>query len=195
MTVTNEQIKIENEQLQEMFDDFVSENNKYKKISKMIWDTLFFHAGDSFITMNKKERDQFFRTYIVYDDLADGTRKQYKRAFDNIADFVEGEPRKVKDNCECNNKTNLVHNPRNKDNKTNDSDSDKLCESISSLRKSLNLTEQEIKDLEQKLEKLRNKFACDKCRLAKIERVQKEYRRVQKESKRVQEEVKEVLSY
>ena len=195
MTVTNEQIKIENEQLQEMFDDFVSENNKYKKISKMIWDTLFFYAGDSFITMNKKERDQFFRTYIVYDDLADGTRKQYKRAFDNIADFVEGKPQKVKDNCECNYKTSLVHNPRNKDNKTNDSDSEKLSESISSLRKSLNLTEKEIKDLEQKLEKLRNKFACDKCRLAKIERVQKEYRRVQKESKRVQEEVKEVLSY
>lgn len=184
-----------NEQLQEMYDDFVSENNKYKYISEMIWKALFFYAGDSFITMNKKERDQFFRTYIVHDDLAQGTRKQYKHAFDNIANFIEGKPRNVIYKCEYNNKTKLVHIPRNKDNKTNDSDSDKLCESISSLRKSLNLTEQEIKDLEQKLEKLRNKFACDKCRLAKIERVQKEYRRVQKESKRVQEEVKEVLSY
>ena len=184
-----------NEQLQEMYDDFVSENNKYKRISNMIWDSLFFYAGDSFITMNKEERDQFFRTYVVYDELAQETRKQYRRAFDNIANFVEGKPRKVIDDCKCNYKTNLVHKPRNKDNKTNDSDSDKLCESISRLKKSLNLTEQEIKDLEQKLERLRNKFACDKCRLAKFERVQKEYSRVQKESKRVQEEVKEVLSY
>ena len=171
-------MKIETEQLQEMYNDFVSENNKYKQISNMIWDTLFFYAGDSFITMNKKERDQFFRTYIVHDDLAQGTRKQYKRAFDNIADFVEGKPRKVIDDCECNNKTNLVHNPKNKNNKTNDSDSDKLYKRMASLIESRDLRKQKIKNLEQQLEDEKKGLSCDEFNIAEIEDILNRMRNV-----------------
>ena len=167
-----------NEQLQEMHDDFVSKNNKYERISDRIWNSLFFYAGDSFITMNKKEREQFFRTYIVHDELTQGTREQYKRAFNNITNFIEGKPRKIIDDCECKYKTNLVHNPKNKNNKTNDSDSDKLYKRMASLIESRDLRKQKIKNLEQQLEDEKKGLSYDEFNIAEIEDILNRMRNV-----------------
>lgn len=92
----------------------------------------------------------------------------------NIANFIEEKPRKVTDNCECNYKTNLVHNPRNKNSRTNDIIYDGLDERIYEVQKLVNLEEQEIKDLEQKLEELRKQSSSNKNRLANLKRLKRE---------------------
>ena len=181
MMVTNEQIKIENEQIKKIRDKFYKRKKKWNSNTCTVWNIIIEKAGDSFLNKNEEGMQQFFITKVVDKTLAISTISSYYSAYTKILNFLNDEVH-TKVNCKnWDRQTILCHISRNEDSKADNSDNSSN-EYIAVLENLLNSKFQEIKKHNQEIER-NNK---------ETKKLNQETKRLNQDSKERKQKVKEI---
>lgn len=184
-----------NNQLNDIRKNFESQYGKKGSTIQTVWNRITHIAGNSFLTMNDEELQQFYITEVIYDGMETSTKNIYKFAYKKIVSYL-------KENGYINNvdfrkwkhQTKLVHIPRNKDSKTVDNYADKFHKRKSSLKESMKLIDQEIRTHKQQIKDLEEQYSVYKAELDKFESYQNELDGLQDKLEDLQDRIKMLFS-
>ena len=179
------QMTMTNIQLNDIRENFESKYGKKGSAFQTVWNRITHIAGNSFLTMNDEELQQFFITEVIYDEMETSTKNIYKFAYKKIVSYLKNNGYINADFRKWKHQTKLVHVPRNKDSKMVDNIADKLHKKRSQLKESINsieqeikkheqLKEQEIKKHDQRIKELKEQGSKKRGELAKLDSLQDE---------------------
>ena len=167
-----------NNHLNDIRENFEFQYGKKGSNFQTVWNRITHIAGDSFLTMNDEEIQQFYITEVIYDGMESSTKSLYKMAYKKIVSYLKENGYINVDFRKWKHQTKLVHIPRNKGSKTVDNIADELHKKKSQLKESINSIEQEIRKHEQRIKELEEQCSKKMDELAKLESLHKEINKV-----------------